>query len=240
MTSLGRTLGGLAAAAALAFTVTEARAEGIGDRVGIRGHSDAAPFSWTGFYIGGHVGHAWANVDWDRGAQTKGLNQRPEGAFAGGQIGFNKQVGRWVGGLEGSLSGSGIAETSPPDSFLDFKSDIQLLWSMTGRLGYAWDRWFAYGKAGYAGGRVETSLSTPLDFSAAQTRTHHGWTVGLGVEYMLGPNIAVGLEYSYIDLGNAHYRLRDLVVDVVPIEVRTDNDVTAHSVLARLNYKFGQ
>jgi len=31
-----------------------------------------------------------------------------------------------------------------------------------------------------------------------------------------------------------------LVVDVVPIEVRTDNDVTAHSVLARLNYKFGQ
>ena len=29
---------------------------------------------------------------------------------------------------------------------------VDALWTATGRLGYAWDRWLAYGKAGYAGG----------------------------------------------------------------------------------------
>jgi outer membrane immunogenic protein len=81
----------------------------------------AAPvmYNWTGFYIGGHIGGAWANLDGhDRfnGDRCFALDDtvgcfddngfgRNNGRFiGGGQIGFNYQVGQWVWGVEGQIS----------------------------------------------------------------------------------------------------------------------------------------
>jgi outer membrane immunogenic protein len=70
----------------------------------------AAPppvFSWTGFYIGGHAG---AGVLLDQGILSQGsLLNGPEaladwrgiGGLAGGQIGYNGQMGMFVLGIEG-------------------------------------------------------------------------------------------------------------------------------------------
>jgi opacity protein-like surface antigen len=77
-------------------------------------------------------------------------------------------------------------------------------------------------------------LITINGISAGETRNHNGWTVGLGIEYLLTRNLALGVEYGYIDLGEAEYRTSE------GQRFDVDKDVTAHSVMARLNYNFGQ
>jgi outer membrane immunogenic protein len=77
-------------------------------------------YNWTGFYIGGHIGGAWADrnghdrFDGDRcisGAWTglvcfddNGFGRNDGSFIVGGQIGFNYQVGQWVWGVEGQIS----------------------------------------------------------------------------------------------------------------------------------------
>jgi outer membrane immunogenic protein len=82
----------------------------------------AAPvmYNWTGFYIGGHIGGAWAdrnghdrfdgnNCFWGewsgRVCFDDGGFGRNDGRFiVGGQVGFNYQVNNWVWGVEGQIS----------------------------------------------------------------------------------------------------------------------------------------
>ena len=65
-----------------------------------------AVFSWTGFYIGGNLGGAWAhhnfndvffpNLSFDGGTGN--------GRFiGGGQVGFNYQINQFVWGVEGTF-----------------------------------------------------------------------------------------------------------------------------------------
>ena len=79
----------------------------------------AAPvmYNWTGFYIGGHIGGAWADRNghdrfdgnrcfWD-GQVCFDNNDfgRNDGRFiVGGQVGFNYQINQWVWGVEGQIS----------------------------------------------------------------------------------------------------------------------------------------
>src|SRR5262252_3321656 len=78
----------------------------------------AAPvmYNWTGFYIGAHIGGAWADrnghdrFDGDRcfwgGVCFEDSDfGRNNGRFiVGGQVGFNYQVNQWVWGVEGQIS----------------------------------------------------------------------------------------------------------------------------------------
>src|SRR5262245_23144309 len=77
-------------------------------------------YNWTGFYIGGHIGGAFVNRDndhrvdhdnncfkWDYklACFEDGDRGRNRSSFiAGGQVGFNYQVGQWVWGVEGQIS----------------------------------------------------------------------------------------------------------------------------------------
>src|ERR1019366_7209389 len=65
----------------------------------------APPFSWTGFYIGGNIGGAWAHndvTDSFYGLNFSGGNNN--GVFlGGGQIGGNYQFSNFVVGVEGTF-----------------------------------------------------------------------------------------------------------------------------------------
>ncbi len=73
------------------------------------------PFSWTGFYLGGHIGRAWSH-DWTStfnplpspeafGALPNSFTQKGSGTIAGGQVGFNWQFAPFfVVGAEADLS----------------------------------------------------------------------------------------------------------------------------------------
>src|SRR5258707_5189917 len=65
------------------------------------------PFSWTGFYLGGNIGGAWARRDVTD--TFFGVNFNPgnnNGVFiGGGQLGFNWQIGWGLIGFEADFDG---------------------------------------------------------------------------------------------------------------------------------------
>ena len=80
-------------------------------------------FSWTGWYVGVHVGGAWGTKEWQdpSGSTFDGfltnsfsfpdttINNYGVNGFLGGlQIGYNVQSGPWVWGVEAQASWAGI------------------------------------------------------------------------------------------------------------------------------------
>src|SRR5690242_3814335 len=60
----------------------------------------APMWTWTGLYIGGHLGGAWSNED-VTGAVVP-FSLQPSGFLGGAQAGYNWQVNpNWVIGVEG-------------------------------------------------------------------------------------------------------------------------------------------
>ena len=81
---------------------------------------------------GGHSGSSW---------------------LAGGQVGFNYQVGRWVWGIEAEFSGTEIKGSNldaafPTQEFLHSRTDF--IGTVAPRVGVAWDRTLLYVKGGAA------------------------------------------------------------------------------------------
>src|SRR3954469_2386095 len=113
-------------ACGLAFVVCGAAASQAADIA--RPVYKAAPvivpsFNWSGFYAGVHVGYAWGSGNTDIGIiDPAGVAQAAaaagvfpvnysfsrDGVIGGGQIGFNRQIGSWVWGVEADFSGTGL------------------------------------------------------------------------------------------------------------------------------------
>ena len=80
------------------------------------------------------------------------------GYMLGGQIGCDYQFApNWVVGIEGAAAGGNIGGSTAiraasviPGDTATFKETTDFLTSVTGRVGYAWDRWLLYGKGGAA------------------------------------------------------------------------------------------
>src|SRR5919108_1100117 len=90
-------------------------------------------FNWSGVYVGAHLGGAWGDVDWS-GVEGLEISHEVDGWLAGGHLGFNQQFGRWVGGVEVSLS-DGNVESGDDDSIRrDFgTTEIDSLFLATAR-----------------------------------------------------------------------------------------------------------
>jgi outer membrane immunogenic protein len=206
----------------------------------------ARPFSWTGCYVGGHLGGAWGHSDF---ADPNSV--LPEGGFfgptgtpigidqgagflGGGQVGCDYQfAANWVIGLAGDFSWTNInGSTSDPFAFAGgdpvfggkagvpatLRDNTQWLASVTGRVGYAWDRWMLYGKGGVAWQHSNDSIQnvagwgTPgaLCFSGAAfaacnpsgTDTATGWTAGVGIAWAFADNWSAGIEYDHYGFGS--------------------------------------
>src|SRR4051794_28980719 len=58
-------------------------------------------FSWTGFYVGGNIGGAWAQRSWNDNLFGLNFGRSSDGVFiGGGQVGFNYQFSNIVLGAE--------------------------------------------------------------------------------------------------------------------------------------------
>jgi outer membrane immunogenic protein len=229
-------------AIAAAISSTAAFADGYRPRAAY-----AAPpiMRWTGFYIGGHFGGAWSDVEWSNvtfsDVTGERFNPGTNGFIGGGQIGYNQQFGNIVLGVEATLSGADVSRDFHSVLFpaVSFSADINTIATVTGRFGVAGDQWLFYGKAGWAGAQVEASgrNTDPL----ALDRFHfedwrNGWTVGLGLEYKIARNVSVGVEYSFIELNSETDNGLSRVA-VLPVTLR-DHDLQIQSVTARVNFQF--
>jgi outer membrane immunogenic protein len=128
-------------------------------------------FSWTGCYIGGHIGGAWghksfSNVEFVTALTTDfGTNNGFDysGWLGGGQAGCQWQITSVVFGIEGDGSWTSLRGTvTDPFLFTSFSAKTDVIYDVTGRLGWAWDRWLIYAKGGGAWAQDKFSVVDPV------------------------------------------------------------------------------
>ena len=226
-----------------------------------------APFSWTGFYIGGNGGYAWSNdqtVRVDETFQDLGVapvpflsanfgSLAPAGGFGGAQVGANLQLGAVVLGAEADGQWADISDESAATVVVPSGTSpytigtsnlVQRFGTVRARLGVAWDRTLVYGTAGLAWGRVSHTLifEDAGGFTALghQAGTQVGYAVGCGVEHMLTPRLSLKVEYQYIDLGSEDYVVRERATGAgTAFFLNTTTETDFHTVRLGLNYKLG-
>jgi outer membrane immunogenic protein len=185
-----------------------------------------AQTSWSGFYLGANVGAAWTDIDASfanvpgpvvgGGDGTYSLDGT--GFIGGLHAGFNWQSQQLVLGLEGDISwlganGESAAVTISPVLFPGFSETLsaETNWiaMLRARIGWAFTpSLMAYLTGGFAWGDVDVGYTAALTgagastFSASDSSTNTGWTIGGGLEWALTRNWLVRAEYLYVDLGS--------------------------------------
>jgi outer membrane immunogenic protein len=170
-------------------------------------------FSWTGFYVGANGGWAASTGGGDFG--------KPSGGLVGGTVGYNYQIGHFVGGLESDLDWADLNKTGV-NTLGAYSNRVDSLFTARARAGVAFDRLLIYGTAGYAG--AEDHVSVPGIMSSTDWRS--GGAFGGGVEYAFTNNISAKAEYIYAPFASKSF--------VGP----TKSDLDVSMVRAGLNYKF--
>lgn len=241
-------------------------------------------FTWTGFYLGVNAGYAFEGRtsfrtfnDATPGASALGVpgsrpplaTVRTEGVTAGGQVGYNYQFTPGSGvvvGIEADaaytdlVGGTAVILTNPANGVArlsTFRSQLDFLGTVRGRIGYAFDRVLVYGTGGLAYGDLRTAtvfyqgtaVDTPLNYVGARSNIDLGYAVGGGIEYALPTDsflnvfrssaVTVKVEALYYDLGSRNVPVASIGV---PGTVGAyGGRVSTDGVLARagLNFKFG-
>lgn len=223
--------------------------------------------SWTGFYIGLNGGYAWSaksaelgldgfafeECDGDFcGSAAKSIDSK--GGFGGVQLGYNRQSGALVYGLEADFQGAGIhgkgsvafGDGEDENFSASAKTDLKWFGTVRGRLGYAVDTTMLYATGGFAFGKVSDKLTAtfdegePVSTTVSKSDTVTGYVLGAGIEHKLTPNWSVKAEYDYINLGTTNLGAdasADGGDDHSIADYKSDN--TYHTVRIGVNYSFG-
>ena len=245
-------------------------------------HPYIAPTYWTGFYVGGFAGAAAGRTDLQFvGTPFPLAGDKPWvfGGLGGLEAGYNYQFAgtRWVVGVEGDvgaanvhggrpagvdapLTGGGFNTGAFTPAFFTMQDRTNWMATVTGRVGYAWDRTLIYLKGGAAfedsstavncifGPSAGIPLVTPggvfvgsrscLNQAGVVTTgfstpsyTRVGWTLGYGAEFDLGKNWSAKGEWDYISFGSHTALASDGTT------VMTDKSWISQ-VKIGLNYKF--
>ena len=192
-------------------------------------------WTWTGCYVGGHVGGLWAGKEFVDAAPAESGDHDVNGWLGGVQAGCDYQfAGRWVIGIQGDYAWTNAeaSHVSLLDPSLTIQTRIESLASVTGRLGYAWDRFLGYVKGGAAWERDNFNVFNNVTLATlAVSGDRRGWTVGVGGEYAFTDYLAGFVEYNYYDFGS-----RDITFSNGGI---LDINATKNVVKAGLNFRFG-
>jgi outer membrane immunogenic protein len=215
----------------------------------------AAPvYNWTGFYIGGNIGAGWSGLSSTNFSDTLGSSfTAPTNVqfLGGGQVGANYQFSNgvvigaeamfdWLSNSQNAI----ITATDPTGAVAANIGTANARWltTVSGRLGYAWDRVLLFAKGG--GAWVATNspaisvAGTPASFTSISNSTSSGYTAGFGVEWAFSGNWSVRAEYAYIGLPSQSFT----VTPGTPTfggDVITFGNRNISMVTGAVNYKFG-
>jgi outer membrane immunogenic protein len=204
--------------------------------------------SWTGLYIGAHVGTGWGTTESEInsvsgfGGGLAGfvlpVSQTQSNGFLGGvQGGYNLQLGPVaVIGVEGDFSFTNIKGTSPCVIVFACSTDHDWIATVAGRFGVTYDRALFYVKGGVAWAQTTYAASVNLgaSFTTSVDETRIGALFGTGIEYAFLPGWSAKVEYNYIDFGKDDYNFV-----AGPLTFGTAIQEKVHLVKAGLNYRLG-
>lgn len=222
----------------------------------------APVFSWTGFYVGGFLGGAWADKDsvvrdpcivgvvCGAVGSYNGIPPVPvtlsSSFIGGGTVGYNYQFNSFVLGLEAEggymrLSGSRIMKPPPGLNDTLASSTVGDWYAvLAGRAGFAVDRALFYVKGGAAWIHTTNGVLDTSGVTLNTTTSHDawGWAVGGGVEYAFTPNWSVKGEYLYLGVAKT---FRDTGVALPPnVVLYVDTSIpNIHTAKIGVNYRFG-
>jgi outer membrane immunogenic protein len=164
----------------------------------------AAPYDWTGAYIGGHLGWLWGAARVEENGVLTDDHALINGAIGGVVAGFNWQTGRIVFGFDGDFGVSnahgtgGVASGEPPNLY-----DIKSTYHVRGRLGVAMDNNLLLFLAGGLG--AAEFKFTPGETEQQKGEYFDGASIGGGFEYGLMRDITGRVELIYDDFGSTTY-----------------------------------
>ena len=207
-----------------------------------------ALWSWTGPYIGVHVGGGFVSSQFSdpAGSSIYGDNVRSPAALAGFQLGYNWQIpnSNFLLGAEADASasigdGTGTCfASSGLFTSANCRVRPQTIGSLTGRLGYVTGprgHTLIYAKAGAAWLQEQIDITTNFSgFNATPPATSFdgvrwGWTIGGGVEKALTPAWSVKLEYDYANFGDLSASTPGSFVLQMPFAFATPGGTTSVS-----------
>jgi outer membrane immunogenic protein len=244
----------------------------------------AVPYSWTGCHVGGHIGGAWDHTTYSDpgtvspgflGGPALGQNFAPlgtsfavngDGSFLGGvQAGCDYQfASHWVIGFGGDVSWTNLNSLAN-DPFFNGKNGQPIaltsrtneIATITGRVGYAWDRVLFYGKGGaaYAHDKYSSNNANGItntffgcdngnpagafvDCRVAGTADRWGWTAGVGVEWAFATNWSAMVEYDHygFDTKTIAMSATNNSFPVIPANLNVRHDID--TVKVGINYRF--
>ncbi|MBX9846185.1 MAG: outer membrane beta-barrel protein [Xanthobacteraceae bacterium] len=201
-------------------------------------------YHWTGPYVGAFVGVTATRsrgIDPD-GVPLGSLESTGIGFTGGGTVGYNWELGatpfggRWLVGLEGDFGYFGNSHSVHDfDDTLIYNTRTKWLGTARGRVGIASGPNLSYFTGGYAAMRLTDSSELVATGPAlASTQTKSGWTIGSGVETMLGGGWTAKSETLYIHMGGGDALLQ-------PSDVRDTvvNERRYYTQRFGVNYLFG-
>jgi outer membrane immunogenic protein len=199
--------------------------------------------------------------DFEAGGTFKG---DLKGYLGGLQFGGNFVSNRLLIGAEASFSLSALAATintvdedwniqGDPDFSAVMRDELSNLGFAEAKLGVANDSYVVYVRGGLALGELKSSLDLAGDDGASENFTlssdtsalRAGWTVGGGLDIMVGEKTSLGFAYNYVDYGS------ELSSEIAEVNVDNSDDANGsigiverdisgqmHLVRASLNYHF--
>ena len=172
-------------------------------------------FTWAGFYAGVNGGYAYnrmvtTDLDDYGNLGTHGLTRSD--FTAGGQLGYNFQIGAFVYGIETDMSyiGGRAKDVGYKESY---SSKPGFLGTVRGRAGLAVDRALFYITGGLAYGNTKSGYGVYTDIgggtpyngwagSATSSGTSVGYALGAGMEYAFSDHWTARVEGLYNNLGS--------------------------------------
>ena len=216
----------------------------------------AAVWSWTGFYLGGHLGAGWGTTESTLTAVNPGgaipggfpiaQNSR-SGFLGGGQLGYNFQSGWAVFGVQGDIAGMDVKGTTPCLFVASCTAKSDWLGTVTGRIGgVVGERTLVYVKGGGAWLHTDHTFAVPAAFgggiglgSVTSSSSTFGWLLGLGAEYAFDRNWSAFIEYDYMDFDKKSIAFDFSALVGAPASATVDIKNKLSIAKVGLNYKFG-
>jgi outer membrane immunogenic protein len=195
--------------------------------------------TWTGCYVGGNGGGAWAQKTFNDSGTDEG-SHTASGAVAGGQVGCDYQfASNFVIGIRGMFDWADLTGSNVDPNFTSatWSTHVKSFSTVDGRLGFlASPTFMLYVKGGVAWVDEDFTFTNSLlpAASATASNVRAGADVGAGLDWMFAPNWDVFVEYDHMFFDN-----KDIFMPASVGSFTESIGQKVDKVEAGVNFRFG-